>query len=187
MASSRKRFTSDQVIAFFRGTESSDEEDDKGEETFSEYIGVDLSCLQGDESPQAVTDDEDAGAVGVRTFVSFPAQEDMDVERPEMSESKYSGGMAIVATRVVILRSTVDSMIREKQATSIKKLETTITAKQSTASNKKITKQMKGQRMITCLLGIMWTLTKLLTRPMMPQMSHIRPAYLKLNEMRIMI
>ena len=92
MASSRKRFTSDQVIAFFRGAESSDEEDDGAEETFSEYIGVDLSCLQGDESPQAVTDDEDAGAVGVRTLISLPAQEDMDVERPEMSESKRSDG-----------------------------------------------------------------------------------------------
>ena len=86
MASSRKRFTSDQVIAFFRGAESSDEEDDGAEETFSEYIGVDLSCLEGDESTQAVTDDEDAGAVGVRTLISLPAQEDMDVERPEMSE-----------------------------------------------------------------------------------------------------
>ena len=92
MASSRKRFTSDQVIAFFRGAESSDEEDDGAEETFSEYIGVDLSSLQGDESPQAVTDDKDAGAVGVRTLISLPAQEDMDVERPEMSESKRSDG-----------------------------------------------------------------------------------------------
>ena len=38
MASSRKRFVSDQFIAFFHGTESSNEEDDKAEETLSEYI-----------------------------------------------------------------------------------------------------------------------------------------------------
>ena len=163
MASSRKRFTSDQVITFFRGAESSDEEDDGAEETFSEYIGVDLSCLQGDESPQAVTDDEDAGAVGVRTLISLPAQEDMDVERPEMSESKRSDGNGDSGDNGVISRSTVDSMIREKQATSIQKLETTITVQQSTASNTKITKRMEVQRVTTCLLEIIWTLMKLLT------------------------
>ena len=50
--------------------------------------------LQGDKSPQAVTNDENAGAVRVRTFISFPTQEGMNHERPkspdrreEMSES----------------------------------------------------------------------------------------------------
>ena len=58
-----------------------------------------MACLQGDESPQVVTNDENAGAVRVRTFISFPAQEDMNLEQPkspdrreEMSESKRSGG-----------------------------------------------------------------------------------------------
>ena len=94
MAASRKRFTSDQVIAFFRRTESSNEVHDKAEKSFSKYIWVDLACLQGDESPQAVTNDENAGAVRVRTFISFPTQEGMNHERPkspdrreEMSES----------------------------------------------------------------------------------------------------
>lgn len=44
--------------------------------------------------------------------------------------------MVVIATRVVISRSTADSMIREKQAKSIQKLETTITAEQSTTSKK---------------------------------------------------
>ena len=81
MTSPHKRFNSDQVIAFFRGTKLSDKADNKAEETFSECIGVDLACLQGDESPQAVTDDKDTGAVGVYTFISFPAQDDMDIEQ----------------------------------------------------------------------------------------------------------
>ena len=117
MASSRKRFTNDQVIAFFRGTKSSNEVDNEADETFSKYIWVDLACLQGDESPKAVTNDENAGAVRVRTFISFPAQEDMNLERPkspdrreEMSESTRSVEIAILATRVVISTSTVDSM-----------------------------------------------------------------------------
>ena len=88
MVSSRKRFTSDQVIAFFRWTELSSEEDDKAEETFSEYIWVDLSCLQGDESPQAVTNDEKAGAVRVRTFISLPAQEGMNLERSKSPDKR---------------------------------------------------------------------------------------------------
>ena len=152
-----------QVIPFFREAESSDEEDDGAEETFSEYIGVDLSCLQGDKSSQVVMDDEDAGVVRVHILISFPVQQDMDVERPEMSESKRSGGNGDNATMVVVSRSTVDSMIREKQATSIQKLETTITVQQSTASNTKITKRMEVQRVTTCLLEIIWTLMKLLT------------------------
>ena len=99
MASSRKRFVSDQFIAFFHGTESSNEEDDKAEETLSEYIWVDLVCLQGDKSPQVVTNDENAGAVRVRNVLSFPAQKDMNVgwpkypdRREDMRESKRSGG-----------------------------------------------------------------------------------------------
>ena len=76
-----------------------------------------MACLQGDESPKAVTNDENAGAVRVRTFISFPAQEDMNLERhkspdrrEEMSESTRSVEIAILATRVVISTSTVDSM-----------------------------------------------------------------------------
>ncbi len=88
MASSRKRFTSDQVIAFFRGTKSSNEEDNEAEKTFSKYIWVDLACLQGDESPQAVTNDENAGPVRVRTFISFPAQEDLNLERPKSPDRR---------------------------------------------------------------------------------------------------
>ena len=56
-------------------------------------------CLQGDKSPQVVTNDENAGAARVRNFLSFPAQEDMNVgppkypdRREEMRETKRSGG-----------------------------------------------------------------------------------------------
>ena len=55
MASSRKRCTSDEVVTFFRTTESSNKESEQAEE----YIVVDLTYLQDDESPQEVTNDED--------------------------------------------------------------------------------------------------------------------------------
>ena len=63
MASSRNRYTSDEFVAFFRATESSNEENKQAEETISEYIGFDLTYLQDEESPQELTDDEDNGAV----------------------------------------------------------------------------------------------------------------------------
>ena len=56
MASSRNWYTSDEVVAFFRATESSNEEDEQAEETFLEYIGFDLTYLQDEESLQELTD-----------------------------------------------------------------------------------------------------------------------------------
>ena len=83
MASSRKRYTSDEVIALFRATESVSEEDEQAEEAFSEYIGVYLEYLQDDKSPQEGTDNEDTGAAGVCTFVS-PVQKAWMLSNPNL-------------------------------------------------------------------------------------------------------
>ena len=43
MAAERTRFTTDQVVAFFFADESSSEDGENVEETFTEYVGIALS------------------------------------------------------------------------------------------------------------------------------------------------
>jgi hypothetical protein len=80
MADSRRRFTNAEVLAFFRKADSSDEEDDRAEETFSEYIGVNLGDSDEDNSTQDESNDENTDAKDVPPLVSAAEQGILDDE-----------------------------------------------------------------------------------------------------------
>ena len=80
MADSRRRFTNAEVLAFFRKADSSDEKDDRAEETFSEYIGVNLGDSDEDNSTQDESNDENTDTKDVPPLISAAEQGILDDE-----------------------------------------------------------------------------------------------------------